>query len=312
MFIFFKSRSNQDLYMDCTNDLKKFWQVNVRNPKKGFTAIELLIVTSLIAVVSTLVGLSFGQLRRSTQHIAQAQNIASVVTEARSNTVAGQNNLQWGVHFTTNDYTLFSGSSYGAGGSDNEAYVLPSGVTISSISLTGGGADVVFNRLSGGTNQPGTITVSSGSLTALLTIQAGGEISVGGTLATPLNTRVVDTRHVHFNLPWSIHTATTLTLTFLDPPNPPSVQNITMAPYFSQGNTVFNWSGSYVIGASTEVLKIHTHLIDAVNNITTLSVHRDKMENTKALNITIDAQSVADYNTSGTVTPSGSITAVTQ
>ena len=280
--------------------------------KKGFTAIELLIVTSLIAVVATLVGLSFGQLRTSTQHIAQAQNIASVVAEARSNTVAGQSNLQWGVHFTTDDYTLFRGSSYSQGASGNVLYTLPSGVTISSISLTGGGADVIFDRLSGGTSQPGTITVSSGALAALLTVRAGGEISVGGTLATPQNTRVVDTRHVHFNLPWSIHNATTLTLTFLDPPNPPTVQNIIMAPYFSGGNSVFNWSGSYTVGATTEVLKIHTHLIDAVNNITTLSVHRDKMENTKALNITIDAQSVADYTSAGAVTPAIGVTYVTQ
>src|SRR3989344_7553797 len=108
---------------------------------RGFTLIEFLIVAGLIIVVTAMTALGFGQMRTNTQHITQAQNLATIIAEARTNAIVGVDNIQWGVHFETDNYILFNGSSYDPVDPDNTVYSLPSGVTISSIILSGGGAE---------------------------------------------------------------------------------------------------------------------------------------------------------------------------
>ncbi|HLF67294.1 MAG: hypothetical protein A3A80_02605 [Candidatus Terrybacteria bacterium RIFCSPLOWO2_01_FULL_44_24] len=279
-----------------------FTKKAIYTKRNGYSLIEVLATTAIIAAVSVFIALSLANFRNNAQVVSESQNIASVLALARSNTVGGKDNILWGVHLATNDFTLFQGGVYDPADPNNVVYTLPIGVTISSIVLAGGGSDVIFNRINGGTSQAGSLTVSAQS-NVIVTINSSGEISVGGTLPAPGGTRIIDTRHVDFTLNWSIQNSITLTLTFYDPPNPATVQNIAMAPYFSMGNTIFNWSGQYTIGGGAQVLKIHTHLIDTPGNKTILSVHRDKMENSKALDIAIDGVLVASYNASGDITP---------
>ena len=67
---------------------------------------------------------------------------------------------KYGVHFEASRVVLFKGNTYDANDPDNEEYLLR-GNTLSPITLTGGGSDVVFERLNGKTNQSGTVTISS-------------------------------------------------------------------------------------------------------------------------------------------------------
>ena len=74
------------------------------------------------------------------------------------------------MHIGSTKITLFTGSVYSVGASTNQDFNLNSRDSIITISLTGGGSDVVFVRLSGETSQNGTITLSSSALSQTKTI----------------------------------------------------------------------------------------------------------------------------------------------
>ena len=115
-----------------------------------------------------------------------------------------------------------------------------------------------------------------------------------------------DSRHMEFDLAdasdrgWTIQGVSTLTLTFHDPPSADVVENIPMASYFNPGSTVFDWSGSVDVNGDTETLRVHTHYIDA--NDTTLSIHRDRGINSKAVDVAIIGRDIVSYAADGTVT----------
>ena len=90
--------------------------------------------------------------------------------EARGQTLSSENSSQYGVHFTSSKITLFTGSSYIVGTSTNQDFNLTSTDTILTITLTGGGNDIVFNRLTGETTQNGTVVVSSTLATTTRTV----------------------------------------------------------------------------------------------------------------------------------------------
>jgi hypothetical protein len=89
-------------------------------------------------------------------------------------------------------------------------------------------------------------------------------------------------------------------LRFSDPPNPDVVENISMSAYMNADRTNFDWSGSVLVGGEAQVLRAHTHSLTDFD--TTLSVHRDRRFNTKAVEISIDGQDIASYEGDGTVT----------
>lgn len=115
-----------------------------------------------------------------------------------------------------------------------------------------------------------------------------------------------DSRHLEFDLAdatgrgWSIRGASTLRLVFHDPPSADVIENISMANYFNSGNTVFDWEGSVNVNGDTESLRVHTHYIDA--NDTTLSIHRDRGVNQKAVDILIDGRAIVSYAQGGAPT----------
>jgi len=73
--------------------------------------------------------------------------------------MSGRQNDKWGVHLETTKAVLFKGTVYSALGSDNVVLDLPNSVTISSILLNGGGAEVIFQDKLGSTATDGNITM---------------------------------------------------------------------------------------------------------------------------------------------------------
>jgi len=134
----------------------------------------------------------------------------------------------------------------------------------------------------------------------VVTIDSSGQVRAEADALLPGGTRVIDTRHVNFELGWSIQGATTLRLQFSNPPNPDTIQDIAMADYFNADNTVFDWQGTVDIGGSSQTLRLHTLLLSPLG--TTLSIHRDRRTNDKALIILIDGKEVSRYDAEGNVT----------
>jgi len=85
--------------------------------------------------------------------------------------------------------------------------------------------------------------------------------------------RIKDSRHVHFDLGWSIQDATTLKFYF---PNIPQTETIDMAVYFNAEKTEFDWDGTFSVGGADQVFRVHSHSLNVSNTL--LCIHRDRNE----------------------------------
>jgi len=172
--------------------------------------------------------------------------------------------------------------------------------------LAGGGSEVVFDRLTGETNQFGKVSLrlkSDLSKTRTAGIKSSGQITLGeeiNPLSLPPNR---DSRHVHFDYARIIDTATEkLTLTF----EGPVVEEITIDNYMIGGQ--IDWEGEVDVGGETQKLKIHTHRLN--NPDTQFCIHRDRRYNNKTLTVTISGDasgSLIDYSADGLITTNASI-----
>lgn len=268
--------------------------------KRGYTLIEIIISIGILALLGAIILVSFLTTRTVQDLTTSGQNVISVLREAQSKTIAGENNTPWGVHLEPQRFVLFNGTSYAAAISTT-AHPLPNNIQITNINLAGGGNDITFQRLSGTTNQYGTFNLTAtnpSSLTFSISIDASGKAYQTGTAQPPsTNSRLVDLRHRQFNLGWSIQNYTTLTLTFSDPPSPDTINSINMAIYFNADKSKFDWSGSPAIGGQAQILRIHTASLTTTNTI--LVIDHDCRENNKKLKITIsagvDSRDIATY-----------------
>ncbi len=282
-----------------------------QNFSAGFTLLEILVAVGILVILLAIAMAAYGNFSRQIDLDVTTQGMLSVLRDARSRTLASEAETNYGVHFETDKYVLFPGAVYNASASANRVYNLSSS-EIYSINLNGGGSEVVFDRIRGTTDQDGNVgirLVDNPSRTQTILIDPGGQVSTQNTVS-PTDTRQTDTRHLHFDLGWSIQGANTLTLTFQDPPNPNVVQNVSMTNYFNVGQTVFDWEGTVTVGGSDQELRIHTHSLSAFS--TTLSIHRDKRYNNKALTISIDGQTIVSYDVYGNATVGGSGGTMTQ
>lgn len=265
------------------------------NHNQGFTLIEILITVGIIAILGASAMVSFTTSRNVRDLTTSSQNVLSVLRLAQSKTLAGENNSAWGVHLESNQITLFQGDAF-VGSPLTKVYPLPDSIEITSIILSGGGNDIGFKRVTGKTDQTGTfvIDVTAAPVNSFsVTVDSLGKVYQTTSFPSAAVTRVVDARHRSFALGWSIKTATTMTLTFSDPPNPDIVQSVIMLPFFDVGKTKFDWSGAISVGGRDQNLRIHT--ITLTDTDTALSVDRDCRKNSKKLSIAIDGKSIAVY-----------------
>lgn len=262
---------------------------------KGFTMIEIMIVVGLLMIFGSLALVSFQVSRNTRDLTAATQNVLSVLRLAQARTLSGENDSVWGVHLEQNQIVLFRGPTF-AGAPFVEPYDLSSSIELVTIALNGGGSDVIFNRITGTTDQNGTFVLRVAATPTLyisLTVDASGAAYQTTAFSPLTSARTVDMRHRSFDLGWSIKTSTTLTLTFADPPNPDIVNSVIMASYFDVAKTKFDWSGITSIGGLDQDLRLHTTSLTDANTI--LSVDRDCRKNTKKLTIAIDGKTIAVY-----------------
>src|SRR3954466_3570125 len=90
--------------------------------KKGFTLIEILVVTAIFAVIISLGLLMSMETFRGTTFRSERDTMVGVLQKARSRAMANIKQSQWGVHYQMSDhtYTIFKGSTYIPGASANE------------------------------------------------------------------------------------------------------------------------------------------------------------------------------------------------
>lgn len=126
---------------------------------KGFSLLELLITILILGIILTIVMTSLSGTNSNQALLKSTTEVLSVLDEARSMTLSAIDNSQYGVHIEADRVVRFKGSSYSAVSIDNRETLLNPLVGIRNITLTGGGVNVIFNRLTGTTAQPGTLEV---------------------------------------------------------------------------------------------------------------------------------------------------------
>lgn len=151
--------------------------------QSGKTIIEVVLILVIIAILLAISLPALSNFRNVQALKNSAEDITSLLNEARTKTLSSYNSTYYSVHFTTTSATLFTGGTYNASATDNKVVTLDSAVNIPSsggISLNGGGSDVKFTRLSGDTTNYGTIVVqllSDSSKQKTITVAQTGVVS---------------------------------------------------------------------------------------------------------------------------------------
>lgn len=268
---------------------------------RGFTLLEIIIVVAIVSVVGAIGIISTRSFQQYADIDAAANQIVAVLREARDRTAATDFAVVYGVHFESDRYIRFQGPAYNENATTNVIYNLPASLELYEINV-GGDSEILFNSLDGSADRAGSTSmriIDNPAESRTINIFSTGVIGIAG-MDLPAGSRITDSRHVHFDLGWSIKTSSALTLRFSNPPNPDVVENISVAAHMNADQTNFDWSGSVSVGGESQLLRIHTHALTDFDTI--LSVHRDRRFNTKAVEISIDGQDIASYDSDGEVT----------
>jgi len=167
------------MYLKNTNNKTPFITHDF-NMTTGITLLEFLIVTAVAAIILTIVFSTFTTFRNNQLLTAYSESITATLQEARLNTVSSKGDKQYGVHFESDKYVLFEGTTYSSSDTSNKEVGIRTSVEISPISLNGGGNDVLFERLLGKTSQYGTVVLtlkSDTSTTRTISIDQTGTIN---------------------------------------------------------------------------------------------------------------------------------------
>jgi hypothetical protein len=87
------------------------------------------------------------------------QGLVAILEEARSLSLSAKEENVYGVRVETSKAEIFKGSVYNVN-PDNKVQNFNNSVQVSSYSLNGGGQDIIFSRLTGSTDQYGSIHLS--------------------------------------------------------------------------------------------------------------------------------------------------------
>lgn len=243
-------------------------------PQRSFTLVEILVIVGIVIILMGITIISYRFFLRETDLTQSTEQIINILRLAQNKTLASEGASQYGVYFDQATLTLFKGASYATRDvSFDQIKELPKAIEIYDIDLAGGENEVVFNRIIGDTSQAGNITlrlISDPTKAVTIYVEGSGQINLSAPLI-PTNARIKDSRHVHFNLGWSIQNVTTLKFYF---PDTLQIEEVSMADYFDGGE--FDWSGSFKVDGIDQIFQVHTHFLDAFDTL--LCIHRDRTQ----------------------------------
>lgn len=127
--------------------------------KKGFTALEILMVISIMMILVAIIISPFSAFRNSKVLDTASEETLALLSEARGNTLSAKDGYQYGVHFDAAQVVLYRGATYSSSDVNNKSVALDSALEVSSIILAGGGTEVLFDKLTGKTSQSGSVII---------------------------------------------------------------------------------------------------------------------------------------------------------
>ncbi len=149
--------------------------------ESGITLIEILVVAAVVLLLSSMALAAFGTFRARKTMDVSVEVVMTAFGRARLDTISSKEDQQYGVHLESGRVVYFMGPTYSAVAATNIVYALDPVLEVANVTLAGGGSDVLFNRLTGGTGQAGTFEIRLKGNTTIRTL-----ITVNGTGAVTL------------------------------------------------------------------------------------------------------------------------------
>jgi prepilin-type N-terminal cleavage/methylation domain-containing protein len=148
-------------------------------PRRGFTLIELIIVLALMSGVFAFGAvMSMRSIARSSVIEERDLFVSLLLSGARAHAMANVEESAHGIHIDNvqKEYVLFVGNIYDPGDSDNR--VTPFTNDDLSITNSSGGADIIFDPLSGNASEgAGTISILGNDIEQQIVITRIGQIN---------------------------------------------------------------------------------------------------------------------------------------
>ena len=150
------------------------WRSGNCQLSRAFTLIELLVVMGIFAIMIGFTSINLIRPQTTSSLYTTIDQINSDLKQQQIRAMSGDGASSYGVYFETNRYTLFTGSAYSVGASDNFIVNLEGGITISNPQTS-----VVFAQRSGETTSTSfTITNTNSGEQKIITINSLGAITI--------------------------------------------------------------------------------------------------------------------------------------
>ena len=149
--------------------------------KKGFSLIEMMVAIAIGSVLVAVIVVSFSSFRNDKTVDIAADQVLSVINEARVKTVSSEDYSRFGVHFETSRVVLFKGDVFTEPNSSNTETPVSPLAEISDISLNGGGTNLVFQKLTGKTGNYGSLRIrlkSDNSKYKTISVKSTGIVNI--------------------------------------------------------------------------------------------------------------------------------------
>lgn len=150
-------------------------QIQIKN--KGFTLLEVMVALSILVLISVFLVSPLMSFYRRIVFNNTVENILSTLEEARKSTLSSYKSSQYGVHFESNRMVFYKGNMFVEPNPDNVETTLNNLVEIYSIIISGGGSDILFDRLTGETSNGAQLSVrlvNNPAVDRTITVYASG------------------------------------------------------------------------------------------------------------------------------------------
>ena len=139
--------------------------------------LEVVVVISIGAILATMAFSSLRTFWRSRTVDVGVENVLSIFSRARLDTISSRDGNAYGVHLEGDRLILYVGPTYDAATTTKVTMLMDPALRIKYVSLLGGGTDVLFKKWTGGTDQYGTFVLDFASGTtspATITVSGTG------------------------------------------------------------------------------------------------------------------------------------------
>jgi len=137
--------------------------------QRAFTLIEIVVAIAIITLIASVTLLVFNDIQSYEALSRDTTSLISHLERARTFTLSGKNGSAYGVHIDEPMIYLFEGTSYSESGEIQNTR-LRNNISIKDINIANASSTIVFDKLTGTTDNDGTITLGHTSTKATTTV----------------------------------------------------------------------------------------------------------------------------------------------